>query len=486
MKTLLGQNMVPKNIVQYWHKMPLPDDIAKLHKTWLHHNPDASIKLFDHEKASIFIKQEYGQDVLDLYLTAALPAMQSDIFRIAYCLAKGGMYIDMATDCLGAADNLFSYSNQLVVMRKWHGGIWNGLIVCEAGNPVLRKIWDNVLDNLSNKKFDDVWKATGPFSFNKIIDAEYENDLVGKNRDVLIVPQQEISKFFGLVNELEHKKTSHWSDIQKEKSIYKNKPTNIAMHKVQVSDELLGFLNENRVYFSPFGADKVQGRFRAGESLIFTSDVKIEPYTCYINGSFLYSFGSFSFSRSPLAPFVKVGRYCSIGARLSILGIDHPKSRFTTSSITYDRQAIICSQFFADHPELSNFQTNNTEPKNSLGVEIGNDVWVGEDVTIARGVKIGDGAILAAKAMITKDVPPYAIMGGIPAKVIKFRFSDAEIESLLALQWWNYNLKDLINFQSDIPIDEFIDNVKSNIATKDLTLYSPNNITMNELEKFLA
>ena len=258
------------------------------------------------------------------------------------------------------------------------------------------------------------------------------------------------------------------------------------MHKIIVSDELLSFFNQNRIYFSAFGNDKVQGRFRVGESVIFTPDVKIEPYTCYINGSFLYSFGSFSFSRSPLAPYVKVGRFCSIGARLSILGIDHPKSRFTTSSITYDRQAIICSQFFADNPELPNFQTNNTEAKNSLGVEIGNDVWIGEDVTIARGVKVGDGAILAAKAMITKDVPPYAIMGGIPAKPIKYRFTPRQIESLIALQWWIYDLKDLINFKSDVPIDDFIPIVKGSIADGTLKPYQPSSITIKELNQFLV
>jgi acetyltransferase-like isoleucine patch superfamily enzyme len=256
------------------------------------------------------------------------------------------------------------------------------------------------------------------------------------------------------------------------------------MHKIVVSDELLSFFNQKRIYFSPFGNDKVQGRFRPGESLVFAPNVQIEPYTCYINGSFLYSFGSFSFSRSPLAPFVKVGRYCSIGARLSILGIDHPKSRFTTSSITYDRQAVFCAQFFVDNPELTNFQTNNNEPKNTLGVDIGNDVWIGEDVTIARGVKVGDGAILAAKSMITKDVPPYAIMGGIPAKPIKYRFTPTQIDRLVALQWWNYDLKELIHFKSDVPIDEFIDIVKNKLADNSAAIYRPNTVTMNELAQF--
>lgn len=212
--------MVPETIIQYWHKMPLPVDIAKLKETWSVHNPNIDIKLFDHQAASTFIELEYGQDVLDLYLAAALPAMQSDIFRLAYCLAKGGMYIDMATQCKGSVEQLMRYSGKLTVMRKWHGGIWNGLIICEAGNAVVQRIWDKVLDNIRHKRYEDVWKATGPYSFNTVIDTDYEDDTVGKEKDVVIIVQQEINKFFDLVNDLEHKKTSHWSDVQKDRSIY--------------------------------------------------------------------------------------------------------------------------------------------------------------------------------------------------------------------------------------------------------------------------
>ncbi len=70
---------------------------------------------------------------------------------------------------------------------------------------------------------------------------------------------------------------------------------------------------------------------------------------------------------------------------------------------------------------------------------IGNDVWIGQNVTIMPGVKIGDGAIIAANATVTKNVEPYAIVGGNPARVLKKRFSDEMIELLLKLQWWNWD-----------------------------------------------
>ncbi|WP_367390481.1 CatB-related O-acetyltransferase [Lewinella sp. LCG006] len=72
---------------------------------------------------------------------------------------------------------------------------------------------------------------------------------------------------------------------------------------------------------------------------------------------------------------------------------------------------------------------------------IGNDVWIGHRATIMPGVTVGDGAIIATNATVTKDVPAYAVVGGNPAKVIKMRFSDAEITRLLELQWWDWPLE---------------------------------------------
>ena len=72
---------------------------------------------------------------------------------------------------------------------------------------------------------------------------------------------------------------------------------------------------------------------------------------------------------------------------------------------------------------------------------IGNDVWIGHDATIMPGVHIGDGAIIATKAVVTKDVEPYTIVGGNPAKPIRKRFSEATISKLLQLKWWNWEIE---------------------------------------------
>ena len=76
---------------------------------------------------------------------------------------------------------------------------------------------------------------------------------------------------------------------------------------------------------------------------------------------------------------------------------------------------------------------------------IGNDVWIGQYATILPGVKIGDGAIVAANATVTKDVAPYAIVGGNPAQLIRKRFDEETIETLLRLQWWNWSEKKIFD-----------------------------------------
>lgn len=74
---------------------------------------------------------------------------------------------------------------------------------------------------------------------------------------------------------------------------------------------------------------------------------------------------------------------------------------------------------------------------------VGNDVWIGYQATVMAGVKIGDGAIIAAKSVVTKDVPPYAIVGGNPAQIIRKRFSDSQIQYLLDLKWWDWEIAEI-------------------------------------------
>ena len=115
-----------------------------------------------------------------------------------------------------------------------------------------------------------------------------------------------------------------------------------------------------------------------------------------------------------------IGRYCGIGERTRFL-------------INREHHYKRVSQFFIKR-KYSKFED---ETVNKGDIYVGNDVWFGMDSHIMSGVTIGDGAVIGAGAVVTKDVPPYAIVGGNPARVLKYRFSPDIIEKLLKIQWWN-------------------------------------------------
>lgn len=146
---------------------------------------------------------------------------------------------------------------------------------------------------------------------------------------------------------------------------------------------------------------------------------------------------------SYIAPYSKIsayiGRFTSIASHVSTVEGRHAyQAPFATT----------CPMFFSLNSERSQSgSTFATEqrfeelkyalPNRRLAVEIGNDVWIGERAMLIGGVHISDGVVVLAGAVVTKDVPPYAIVGGIPAKIIKYRYDEETINFLLNIQWWN-------------------------------------------------
>lgn len=145
---------------------------------------------------------------------------------------------------------------------------------------------------------------------------------------------------------------------------------------------------------------------------------------------------------------VTIGRYCSIARGVNLAGTEHPIDWLTSSPVAYD------TEYFPEANRLQKFAL-----RDETKTVIGNDVWIGASSIIKRGVTIGDGAIVGAGSVVTKDVPPYAIAVGVPARVIRFRFDPIKIEELMSLRWWDMEDEDLM----DIPwtdVDASISSLK--------------------------
>lgn len=123
-----------------------------------------------------------------------------------------------------------------------------------------------------------------------------------------------------------------------------------------------------------------------------------------------------------------IGKFCSIASFCIIGPNNHPIDWISTSPKLYT---------LIDMVGKSGYIETKKPPV------IGNDVWIGTHSVIFKGIHIGDGAIIAAGSIVTKDVPPYAIVGGTPAKLIKYRFEDEIIDKLLKLKWWELNENEL-------------------------------------------
>ena len=132
---------------------------------------------------------------------------------------------------------------------------------------------------------------------------------------------------------------------------------------------------------------------------------------------------------------VEVGAFCSISNNVVIGGGNHPLNWVSTSPAFYKGRDSISKRLATLEYDSSDAHTI-----------IGNDVWIGNGVWIKPGVIIGDGAVLGMGSVVTKDVEPYTVVGGNPAKVIRKRFDDETIQKLLAIKWWEWEDDKILSY----------------------------------------
>jgi acetyltransferase-like isoleucine patch superfamily enzyme len=187
-------------------------------------------------------------------------------------------------------------------------------------------------------------------------------------------------------------------------------------------------------------------------------------------------FGAYSYINNGgyLRANVFVGRYCSLGRRISLGAGAHDISG-VSSSPSVSGTGSGAMNYTADEIREHNLQFSSERGVHTVVL---NDVWIGDGAVILGGVTIGTGAVIGANAVVTKDVPSYAIVGGSPARIIRYRFPEIIVERLLSSEWWEsdrevlkgYRLVNVLQFldaygedtsRKDLPFDTFILEKKS-------------------------
>jgi acetyltransferase-like isoleucine patch superfamily enzyme len=169
---------------------------------------------------------------------------------------------------------------------------------------------------------------------------------------------------------------------------------------------------------------------------IFEGNNKIGCNTIFTNSRIGY--GSYI---GPNCHFnnAKIGRYCSMGQNIKVISGTHPAKDYVSTHPAFFSLSKQAGFTYVKDQKFNELLTLTNQP--DITVLIGNDVWIGDDVTILGGIEIGDGAIIGSKSLVVKNVDNYAIVGGVPAKKIRSRFNEEDISFLLNFKWWNKSEK---------------------------------------------
>lgn len=189
-----------------------------------------------------------------------------------------------------------------------------------------------------------------------------------------------------------------------------------------------------------------------------------------------FELGAFSYGVSGYFFASIIGRYCSFGEQVQIGRHSHPLDFISTSPIFYLRGLDVLG--VSDHASLPQSVGKPSKPPTfARKTRIGNDVYIGHGAFILPGVIIGDGAVIGACSVVTKDVPPYAIVAGSPATIKRYRFDSATINELLNAKWWEYAPLDLVGLDPARP-HGYIERA-NDLRCSGLPAYNPDRIQLS-------
>jgi acetyltransferase-like isoleucine patch superfamily enzyme len=215
-------------------------------------------------------------------------------------------------------------------------------------------------------------------------------------------------------------------------------------------------------------------------SASFPANTSLEPPCSlkWLHAEYEFSLGAFSYAVSGYFFAVKLGRYCSIGEEVQVGRHSHPLDFGSTSPIFYlEPNTVIGTN---NHPGVAGAKfLPGKLPTIAKHTEIKNDVYIGHGAFIMPGVVIGNGAVIGARSVVTKDVPDYAVVAGSPARIVKYRFNDAVRDRLLASEWWKFSPAQLSGIDPADP-SQFISKA-AQLSESGVLAYSPDVVILGDL-----
>ena len=251
--------------------------------------------------------------------------------------------------------------------------------------------------------------------------------------------------------------------------------------KIKVNKFVREYLEEFNVLMS-YPNGKVC-RYKDDEIINVPDTGFMEEYSTINKGNNACQMGSFSYSNAIIPRLdIKMGRYCSIANGLSFIAGKHPLDTISTSSFIYDPNFYIFKDASIERIKKSYTHTpyGMLIPP-SLSTIFENDVYVCTNALLKPGITLHTGCVVAQNAIVTKDVPPYAIVGGSPARILKYRFDELTIKRLLELKWWEYHFADFDNIDPKKDINYYLDELEDRIIKRIIKPFDPKKMQFEEL-----
>ncbi|WP_273729205.1 hypothetical protein [Brucella gallinifaecis] len=226
------------------------------------------------------------------------------------------------------------------------------------------------------------------------------------------------------------------------------------------------FFVQNNIFLK--NAFKIKNIFKYGERITLNKQVIVEPYAAMAGKSGFTSSGAFSYTHSSFGGNAMIGRYCSIAPSCRLMGKEHPLTRISTHPFT-------CRDYYNKWVSQNFDVALKTEKYTATDrgkLIVQHDAWIGGGVLLRPGITIGYGAVVAAGSVVVKDIPPFAIVGGNPARLIRYRFDEDTIQRIMDVAWWQFHVKDFAELDmSDVHI--FLDQLEKRIEKGRVAEYCP-------------